>query len=282
MDTPARLLELADDLEGLAHGLFAMNREGAGHGGEEHTRELARSVAYWMVTLRRLAASGPGAWAAIDARFEPSTEKAAASADNPAEFVAELDVITAFIVGDMVLDGLAHGELYRRGKMPTWTPGKKVPELWPKFMDLLDAEPSDPMAALARYLDLTLVHARDVLVAHRDPTLWSIPTFMNDGSVLLHRAAIEPERRAAAMVELEKAKAGLGFAWGETDYQRLLDFVVELAGRLDPAARASVKNAYRLAGFDAPPISRMVETTIRLLRLHAEAIDQRAPTLTDS
>jgi hypothetical protein len=276
MDRPARLLELAADLEALARQLFAINRDATGRGGEEHTRELARLVAFWMAALRRLAASGPGAWSAMETRFDRDpTERPVDHKDppeGPAEFVAELDVLTAFIVGDMVLDALAYAELVRRDKVPTWRPGDRVPDIWPRFMELLDADPADPMTQPARLLDVTLVHARDVLVAHRDPTLWSLPMYLSEGAVVLHRVTIDEDRKARAAAELDAVNAGLEFSWPETDYKRLLGLVIAIAGNLGPDARGGIKRAYRLAGFDAPPMTRMVEATVRLLRGHVAAI----------
>jgi hypothetical protein len=86
MDRPERLREQADQLEALTRELFAATVNIG-----EHTRELARATAYWMISLRRLADSGPKAWASIESRFPPDSEDEPAdgtgSPEGPGEFV---------------------------------------------------------------------------------------------------------------------------------------------------------------------------------------------------
>ena len=138
----------------------------------------------------------------MDARFPPEEgaepKVAPDSPEGPAEMVAELDLMVAYIAGDQVLDHFAYAELLRRDQVPPWTPGRWVPPMWPKLMDVLDEGPLDRMSSAARYLDVTLAVARDVLVAHRDPLAVALPMYSSSGQVALHRPIIDADRKAAA------------------------------------------------------------------------------------
>jgi hypothetical protein len=271
---------VADRLETLAAGLSALTRGLSGSPSAKPAEELARSIAYWMIALRRLAKSGTAAWGALDLAFPRATDdgpppEVSPDRAEPAELASELDVVSAFITGDMVLDDLAYAELVRRGQAPTWRPGvDQLPSMWPRFIRLIDQDLADPMSKTARYLDITLAVARDVLVAHRDPTWWYMPSFANWGEVTLARVAVEEERRAAGLRELQTVNSSLPFPWPETDYHHLLDLLIAIADHLDGAARGGIKKAYRAAGFESPSLADMVRAAIRLIELHAGELEK--------
>lgn len=117
-----------------------LGRELRGQPTDRPTKQLGDTVALWMIAVRRLAESGPIAWAAMGARFPPDEDESPKAAPEsplgPPERVASLDLITTFVVGDLVLDHLAYAELVRRGSVPTWRRGvQKVPAMWPALMD---------------------------------------------------------------------------------------------------------------------------------------------------
>lgn len=278
MYTTEQLKRATDELEQIARALFAIDREATGRPSEEPTHRLARSVAYWMIVLRRLAESGADAWATLDAGFPRDDDEDPASspparAEGPAEMVGELDAMSAFIVGDLVLEDLGYAELVRRDAVPAWTPGRWVPNMWNAFVELNDAEANPDMAADVWHLDLTLAPARDSLVAHRDPTTYSLPSFASWGEVRLTRVTFDEERKHAAEDELRVANATLDRPWQFSDYDRMLDTLVALAGHMTPEGRAAIKRAYRLAGFESPGLGGIVERTLRLLRRHVAALE---------
>lgn len=275
MDTSAELISVANELEDAARFLLGVDSEPLPPSRRTATTELGRSTAGWMIATRRVARSGAAAWDAHEARFprdpdDPPLEPAPEFPEGPATRVSELDVISAFITADMTLDDLAWAELVRREQAPTWRHGvDQVPTMWPPFMALLDAEPSDPMTRDARYLDVTLAFARDVLVAHRDPTVHYFPAWSSWGEVRLARHSVEPERQAAALERLQAVNATLQFPWREDDdYRELLDRLVAIAGRLDASQRAGIRAAYRHAGFESPSLADMTRAALKLLRIH--------------
>lgn len=278
MYTTEQLKQAADELEEIARALFAIDRDATGRASEQPTRVLARSVAYWMIVLRRLADSGADAWTALDAGFprDEDEDPAPASpkrAEGPAEMVGELDAMSAFIFGDLVLEDLAYAELVRRGAVPAWEPGGWLPSMWNAFVRLNDETPDPTMAADVRSLDLTLAPARDALVAHRDPTLYSLPSFASWGEVRLTRVTFDDDRKRAAEDDLRAANATLERPWPVwSNYDRMLDTLVALAGHLSPDGRSAIKRAYGKAGFESPPLGGIVERTIRLLRRHLQAL----------
>lgn len=297
MDTTSDLELAAADLERLARELFEVTRGQSGMPTEKPTHDLARSVAYWMIALRRLDRSGPPAWAYIDSQFprdadEPPPDERfyvaqrfvlGPESETPGELaimVAELDAATAFLTGDLVLDALAYAELVRRGKVPIWTPGDRVPAMWPRFMTVLDADVSDPMTADVRYLDVTLAIARDVLVAHRDPTIWHLPGFSSQGEVTLSwippDSPVEPERKKEALARLHEVIKRLDYAelpqpaLLRGGYSGLLINLIMISGHLDRHARAGIRAAMKLVGFEGPSLLPMIERAIRLVRRHRD------------
>lgn len=286
MDTAKELHDLADQFEDHVRALFPAARRLSGRPVARATNELARSVAYCVIAIRRLAESGIAAWNAIDLRFPPDPDDPprdeSKTPDPFAELVAELDVITCLLAGDMVLEDLAYAELIRRGKAPEWTPGEeKMPSMWPRLMKVLDGEPTDPMTEPARYLDVTLAHARDVLVAHRDPTVHYFPGFTNWGQVTLTRATVDRDRESAAAERVQALAEEINYLPHGLDARMLLDHLVSLSPKLDKRQREVIRTAYRYAGFESPPLGDMMQRVSRLLRLHREELT-RIPTEPES
>jgi hypothetical protein len=279
MDTSSELLEVAAELEDRARAIATNGRGLTGHLVARATGELVRSTVYCVIALRRLSESGIAAWEAIDSRFPPDPAdppRDPSKATDPfADRKAELDVISCLLSGDMVLDDLAYAELVRRNLTPEWEAGQeRMPSMWPRLMRVLDAEPADPMTGPARYLDVTLVHARDVLVAHRDPTIHYLPSYSNSGQVTLTRANIDPVRDTAAAERVSALAAELEYRPYGLDTRTLLDHLVALSPRLGREQRETIKTAYRYSGFESPHLTEMMTRVSRLLRHHNEGLER--------
>jgi hypothetical protein len=111
--------------------------------------------------------------------------------------LAEVDATNALVAGDLAVDAFAYAELVRGEAAPTWIPGGKIPGMWEPLVKLLESAPTDTMLRPVRYLDVTLTPARDLLVAHPDPTTYYMPAFDSLGQVQLARPAVDAEREAA-------------------------------------------------------------------------------------
>jgi hypothetical protein len=280
LDTPAALAKAADSLETAARSLMKLaNGALRGHPVARSTRDVARSVAYWAVAIRRVVHSGPKGWESVDALFASGTEKPpdTASEDSsgiPMEMEAELDLIVAYIVGDQVLDLLAYAELLRRDRVPAWRPGiDRVPAMWPAFMAVLDEEGPDPMRSAARYLDVTLAVARDVLVVHRDPAAVELPSYTSFGSVSLHRPVLDEERRNQADSLVYDINRSLDQPWPDNwSRDQLLDTILEVPQQLEPAVRRDIRRVYRLAGFESPQLVAILRRATRLVDAYRAAV----------
>jgi hypothetical protein len=275
VDTTANLMSAADGLQAVATRLIGIKRNDTGRPSEEPTYELARAVAAWMVAVRRLAASGEAAWIEAQRGFtrEPDDPELPPEPDPFAMIRAQLDLTTAIVAGDLAMDDLAYCKLLRRDDLPTWRIGGDVPAWWPALMRLLDRSPGDPMTRSARYLDVTLAPARDQLLVHRDPALWTIPSLASWGSVTRQRRTVRGERNAAAMDELRRVNASLSFKWDESTFEGLLSVLVAIAEHLGPDQRKGIRTAYAFAGLESPSMSDIVNHALELLRLHAEQLD---------
>jgi hypothetical protein len=180
-----------------------------------------------------------------------------------------LDLTSAFVVGDLVLDHFAYAELVRRHNVPVWRRGiDKVPAMWPALMAVLEAS-RDEMLGPARSLDVSLAVARDVLVAHRDPDAIELPGFSSWGEVRLERPVPDDDRRLRAEQILKDVNQSLEHPWPEAyDRRRLLDMLTSVSPILTPEVRRGIHNAIRAAGFESPPLTTVVADVIKLLRLY--------------
>lgn len=259
-----------------------LGRDLRGQPTDRPTKQLGDTVALWMITVRRLAESGPIAWAAMDARFPPDEDESPKGAPEsplgPPERVASLDLITTFVVGDLVLDHLAYAELVRRGAVPTWRRGvQKVPAMWPALMDTLE-ESGGAMLGPARSLDVSLAVARDVLVAHRDPDAFELPGYSSWGAIRLERPVLDEDRRRMAEALVRTVNRGLDHPWPDSyDYQHLVDTIGAVPPQLTPDVRKGLRRAFRAAGFESPALTTVIRDALRILRLYDEGITGPAP-----
>ena len=267
MDSTKRLQSAADDLERVARALLGI--EHADRPTDRPSQQLGRAVARWMIATRRLATSGIAMWASGSPNAEPP-----ADLPGPAQMVAEVDATNALVAGDLAVDAFAYAELVRRKAAPTWKPGQRIPGMWEPLVRLVEAESSDAILRPVRYLDVTLAPARDLLVAHPDPTTYDMPSFMSMGHVQLARPSVDPEREAAALDALRLAAKDQRVSYGlDADYHRLLDYLQAIAGLLDRPAREAMKRAYRLAGYDAPPMTTIIPKAVGLFDRFLSLID---------
>ncbi len=278
VDTTERLVRVGDDLEHMCRRLFAIKREGTGRRSEKATTELARTILYWSIAVRRLAASGSTAWAEAQRRFprDPDDPPLPEFEDPFAESSAQLDLVIAQLVDDMAIEALAYCELVLRVCMPILKPGDRIPPWWARFMAVLDASPDDVMTASARQLDITLAGARDRLIVHWDPDGWHVPGLASWGAVSLGRKHLKPERKAQALAKLRSVSDELEPWWPSDDFEQLLMTVTVFAGRLGRLQRKRVLDATAIAGIDAPPVSDTAEAALRLFALHADHLDALA------
>jgi hypothetical protein len=244
-------------------------------------RDLARAIAYLSVAIRRIVESGPKAWASVDRLFPPDEGEAPKTAAPeefsgiPMEMEAELDLIVAYIIGDHMLDLLAYAELVRRDRVPEWNAGTDpVPAMWPALMAVLEEGPLDAMGAAARYLDVTLAVARDVLVAHRDPEAVELPSYSSLGSVSLHRPVLDDERRKVAESLVHELNRSLDRPWpDEWSGTHLVDTIIAVPQQLTPDVRRGLRRVYRLAGFESPQLVTILDKAMKLIRAYRVAVE---------
>lgn len=231
-------------------------------GGGRYDREVARSLVYWSVALDRLAESARAAWRSVD-----PDERSSDGADVLATYRAEADVLASLVFGDMALDDLAWAELARRDALPGERRPGYVPPPWPLFMDVLDAGP-DPMRGTARYLDVTLCMARDLLVAHRNPQRWYLPSYSSWGEASIARAAVEEPLKQQAEQLITEALERAGTPMPPSSSADLVDRAIALSPQLDRESRELVKTAFRVGGMDMPPLAPLIDKVLQLVRLH--------------
>ncbi len=237
-------------------------------GGGSYDRELARSLVYWSVALDRLAESAPEAWRSVDPDAGASN-----AADVLATYRAEADVIASLVFGDMSLDDLAWAELARRNALPDERRPGYVPPPWRLFMDLVDAEP-DPMRGTARYLDITLCMARDLLVAHRNPQRWYLPSYSSWGEASIMRIAVEDPLKRQAEQLIDQALHRMTTPSPTLTGADLVDRAIALSPMLDRESRELVKTAFRVGGMDMPSLAPLVDRVLQLVQAHIGAQSQ--------
>ena len=235
----------------------------------------------WSISLRELAAAGSAAWQTAQSGFS----------DAPTDGVndlgierAQLALLSATMIGDMVLDAFAWAELVRRGKWSPWVRGERqhdrAPVLWTDLMSVLDSPPptGDPMLAPARYLDVTLDAARDMLVAHRDPELEMIRGTGNLSPFTLHLFNIKQERLDAAYEVLTELWPPVVDVVSEppptfwrSPVRARVATLVELSDTLGGDKRQSLRRVYRLVGIASPDLSSIAGRVALLTKLYLAA-----------
>ena len=144
------------------------------------------------------------------------------------------------------------------------------------LMDALDADPTNPMTAPARYLDVTLDAARDALVAHRDPELWPMVGSGTGGwfsleLITLSRARIRYAHRCLDAIELPFPVIGYFVETSpRSAYSSRVDALVAASPILDKTARRNLRSAYRWGGFDSPSLAAIAGRFGKLVRLYLE------------
>ena len=135
---------------------------------------------------------------------------------------------------------------------------------------------TDPMRRHARFLDVTLDAARDMLVAHRDPELLLMRSATNLGAFSLHLTTLDEARIAAAVnvlrtmpfpvpqPQLDKARRGL-------ELESAISTLLDVAGTLGPKERAQLRRVYRLGGLEAPDMTTIALRVGKLLDLYIDA-----------
>jgi hypothetical protein len=140
-------------------------------------------------------------------------------------------------------------------------------------MAILDDGLPEPMTDPARYLDVTLAVARDVLVAHRDPAAVELPMFASWGEVKLHRPVLHDDRKAEAERILRELNEGLEHPWPTVwGSAQLLETMIAVPRVLTRDVRNGIHRAYRAAGFDSPDLTEIARQVIRLVSAHRDAI----------
>jgi len=269
--------------------LIAIEREQTGEPTEEPAHELARALAIWSISLDHLHAAGVGAWKQMDPL---SIER------------AQLALLSSTAIGDIVLDAFAWAELVRRREWRSWRhrhvaqrceeraarrarrkPRNKerdrVPVPWTILMSVLDdGDADDRMIQPARYLDVTLDAARDLLVAHRDPELMLMRGASSYGPPTLDLRTLDRRRLAAALAlvatipsPFPRPRPQAGAGWIRHAIDQEVSRHIALAGRLDGQGRKTLRRVLRLVGAHSPDMSAIANGVLQLVD---DYIDRRS------
>jgi hypothetical protein len=270
------LVDAAERLNARAVDLIAVRREDTGESTEQPAHDLARALAMWSICLRRLAEAGPGVWALMESGYPDGKQRAS---DPFAIEGAQVAMLSATVIGDTVLDAFAWAELVRRQRWRPWQPGDRgpwdrLPVLWSELMGVLDAAPDDPMTGPARFLDLTLDAARDMLVAHRDPELMLLRGASDVGTFSLHLRTMDDARLEAAFGVLRGIPGARPWSGGgRFGFEREVERLIGQAASLDRSDRLLVRHAYRLGGINLPDLGQIADAVLTLIDRY---IDVRA------
>jgi len=258
----------ASALADLALALVRINRDDTGEASEKAPQDLGHATIRLSIALEDLASAGEAAYAEMDSRFEPTRPPV----DELAQERAELALLSAILAGDFALDSFAWAELVRRSDPPRRRKDGWVPLLWPKLMEKLDADPSDPMTSPARYLDVTLDAARDALVAHRDPELWPVVGTGTGGYFNLELVTLDEARLRLALRCLNRITIPYSPYLIETTsrsaYRQKVEAFVEASPILDRTARQNLRTAYRWAGIHSPSLASIAQRIGQLVRIY--------------
>ncbi len=212
--------------------------------------ELSHALALWTEVMARLVVSGPGS---IVAGAEVPGVQRPTDPANHAIVAAEVDALTFFSIGDLVLEAYARAELARRGDR-----GRS----WPVLMRLVDAGPATRIRDAARRLDVSLRLGRTRLVAHPLPAHWNFTIWWVDGSVLVSRQAAE-QRPSGHLVNINDQ---LDDPWQSDESMAMLRHVLSHADKLDKANRDQLVSVVDDLGFVPPTYAFMVADVLALVR----------------
>lgn len=268
------LRKRADRLQELATVLVKLDRQVSGES-EKAAHDLGRATVRFALAIRDLAEAGIGHRASLEAMFEsPATP-----VDPLASERAELSLLSALLAGDVALDAFAWAELVRLNARPArHARTGQLPTMWPALMKRLDANPGDPMTNSARFLDVSLDAARDAIVAHRDPDLWSIRGAGTGMAFSLDLMTLSDHRTLAAlnairhlpppMPELPPAEISIGEL--RALYERRIEMLMYSAPALGSDQRIALKKALRFGGSSAPPLHEIAHRFARLVQLYLD------------
>jgi hypothetical protein len=145
--------------------------------------------------------------------------------------------------------------------------------MWPALMSVLDEGEVDSIAAAARYLDVTLAVARDVLIAHHDPAAVELPSYSSEGAVSLHRPVIDDQRRREADDLVHEINRNLDLPWPDHwSAQHLIDTIISVPPQLNAEVRQGLRRVFRLEGFESPPLVKIVDSTLKLVGAYRAAL----------
>jgi hypothetical protein len=234
---------------------------------------LASSLAQWSIAIERCAQTGPAALLAAERRFDDHPEFPGPPEDFLAHERAVVDVVSFLTHGAMVLDDVAALVLERAS-----VPLGKYP--WRTYMKRMDAiagaAGQDRREKVeASYLDILLGEARNRLVAHRERTHIQLFEWQMDGSLQI--VATNPNAKADAVAILRDVDTRLSVPRGNTDFEDLRDWIIALVGDLSGEDRGKVAKAFRLAGYEMFPITRMVEHALALIGIAEPSVAATDP-----
>ena len=274
----ASLPKAADRLRSQADRLREIELDDIGRPTEEPAHDLARAVVIWSIALRELAPAGLAALTGHVAGIHDGSP-----ADDLVWERAQLRLLTAVVAGDVLLDSLAWAELVRRKRWepPQHTGLAKVPVLWTVLMKVLD-EPSasnDPMRPPARYLDLSLDAARDMLVAHRDPELHMMRGAASWGRFTIDLFPHEQDRLETALEQARGIRTSVDYLPPDpADTQDLAgafasrtEILLQMAVELGAEDRRKLRSAYRIGGISSPSLGAIAERVCVLVDLYLAA-----------
>lgn len=196
--------------------------------------------------------------------IEPPSATAFLGAEQPIHDMSGVDAFSILIFGDLLLQDFARVETARRGLDAS---------TWAALVKHLDRHVSDAMTPAARYLNVVLKSARDVVVAHTPHEQYPSASW-GGGS-----GDFSVGRVSASIEAMASAKMLLGEAVGRdirdvdrwTTYADLSSLVIEEAPMMTFEQAGKAKRAFKKAGFHVPPTPDIVDWMLRLLRAHLHA-----------
>lgn len=257
------LVKLAERVEEMARGLKRAAVPTEDWAGDR----LGTALAMFSLAIRSVADSGPRSHAASLSTLFPKDTPKPAEPEPLIWYRAYMDWVTFLTIGDMALLDAAALALERAN-----LPASDDP--WRPFMALVDAEAAagngGSLVKPARQLDIVLREARNRLVAHRIPAHRGLNQWARIDSSF-QPSLVAPENLHEAYRHLVEANRSLR-APSRTveapeygDYAILWERLVLSADQLGQKARAKVRQAVRLYGYDSWPATSIVEAVLKLV-----------------
>jgi hypothetical protein len=268
MSTPERIAAQAEALADIGLDLIGVPLRPDGAPSRQPIYDVGHHVGRLAVVVQRLATDAARLEADEGIEHAPIRRPIPRSDARRAFMESEetvADLVSFFLIGDIVLDCLARSELSERSS--------GVGREWKDLVALVDTEPDGPMTSSVRALNLWLAIPRDKLVEHFNPqsltlsgdlSLGRLKRPDDDGST--HRAAASILRSALGLPE--DADADPFFA-----YAALLDAALDGASDLTFEQAGLVIHAVADAGYMATkPVPVILDELISVLRVYADRI----------